>query len=189
MTDQQIAFRNLQEVVRHNKATEANAENVLAESIRHSLKQEEISSATNVINDSHYRRQDAINASHYARQDAINASHYNNLDYENNRHNQFTERETARHNEAMETQAQMDWYEDKRHNVANEQTIPYETAYTEAKTEGQNISNKFAPTQIEVGILKDINSVVTDVVKAGSSIISAGANTLKALPGVLRLIR
>lgn len=189
MTEMQISYRNLQEQIRHNLATEGQAAAQLQETQRHNVQQEEAAFQQNAINDSHYRRSDSINQSHYERQDAINASHYANQDFENNRHNQWNERETQRHNEAMEQQAQMDWYEDKRHNQATESTIPSEIAYTEARTDVTQSDAKTRLVSNVVDIIDTASSAFNNVARGVGSLVTGGANLIKTIPVLNKIIK
>lgn len=188
MTEMQINYRKYQEDVRHNKMTEQQARDELAEQKRHSMATETEAVRSDLENESIKRQTNVINQSHYERSDAINSAHYARMDAETARHNAETETiqkyqavEAARHNLETEALQRDQFIEQKRHNIETENDTDFnnvvnagqksaDTGYTIARTKEQYVINQFAPVREATNIGDKIVRMATNLVNAGSNV-------------------
>lgn len=189
MTEMQINYRKYQEDVRHNKATEQQARDELAETKRHSMATESEAIRSNLESEAIKRQSNIINQSHYERADAINSAHYARIDAETAKHNRETEAiqryqavEAARHNIELESLQQDQLAEQTRHNVETENAAAFnnvvnaegrsaEKDYTVAKTKEQYVVNQFAPAREATNIGDKIVRMATNLVNSSTNII------------------
>lgn len=80
MTGLQIEYRKYQETVQHNRNTEEQARQELAEQKRHSYVSETETQRSNEANEAIKRQQNMINAAHYSRMDRETAQHNRNTE-------------------------------------------------------------------------------------------------------------
>lgn len=200
MTEMQINYRKYQEEARHNRATEQQARDELAETRRHSMATESEAIRSNIENEAIKRQANVINQSHYVRSDAINSAHFARIDAEAAKHNRETEAiqkyqavESRRHNMEQEMLQDDQLAETKRHNfetevdtdfvnIVNAEQKGAETEYARARTKEQQIINKAAQ-------LREATEIADRIVRMSSNLINSGTNILKVIRSVTPALR
>jgi len=207
MTTNQIAFAKLQEEIRHNQLTEAQARNELLEAKRHSVVTESEAGRHNTATEMEAQRHNVINeqetqranlAQEGLKREAQLETHRSNLEQErlkgeaqSEQHRANLMSERLRQEDVWNEQSKI--AETSRHNLIMESTIPAEKAklsaeasYTQARIPGALADATYTNVNADYTISKKKGQDIENKYAPAKNISEIGSNWSKVWYNILR---